>query len=167
VSRYLSDIPESLSDGQRRFITTLTWRLGPLTFEKPPPGGVIVADGDDGFRITAKHPEDDHADIQVFIWDNRITIFLGDAHADFDAWTEGDETADATESVEAAVDWFIDALNGRIEVSATFRGTAILSSRYARQAKDGTQHGASGYLTLARLRFWQRKRRVRRTPSWA
>jgi len=138
VTRMLSDVPSGLSPVQQRFVDALEAALEGHTFARLPADGVRVEIGGDHLEFAVRHPDGDGCDLR----------------------------ANADSFVGRAVAWLVDALHGRIELSATYRGDELLSTRYVRHADDGVQHGSSWFFAPAQLRVWQPTRHVRRRPSW-
>ncbi len=162
----LSGVPSSLSPVQQRFVDGLRVALDGQTFERFPPGGVAL-ERDADLKVTVKDPEGEGGDIRAFVRDEWITLFLGDAHEDFKPSDDADDEDedDGRDFVDAAVAWLVDALRGRIEFTAPYRGTSLLSARYVRHDDEGTERGASVFLTPGHLRLWQPTHRVQRRPS--
>jgi hypothetical protein len=93
---------------------------------------------------------------------------LGDAHEDFKPSDDEDDCRheEGRNLVEAAVGWFIDALRGRIEFTATYRGTDFSRRATCATPPTAPSAGLASFLTPARLRIWEPTRRVRHRPGW-
>ena len=162
VNPELPERPADLAGLQLRFYEGLGARLAATEFARLRSEYVSMT-FEDELHLTIRHPQERDSSIRAFVGNDWITIFLGDVHEDFDPLK--DHVDDGPDAVSAAVMWIVDALAGRIETHATYRGDELLTTRYVRYAEDGTQHGVAGFLATAQLKFWQRKRRIVRRPS--
>lgn len=159
----LPERPADLAAVQLRFYQELRARLAATELARLRSEYVSMT-FDDELQLTIKHPQERDSLIRAFVRDDWITIFLGAAHEDFEPME--DNVEDEPDAVSCAVTWIVDALAGRIETHATYRGEELLTTRYVRHGEDGTQHGAARFLAPAQLKFWQPKRRIVRRPSW-
>lgn len=164
VNPELPGRPVDLDGVKLRFYEELGARLAATEFARLRTEHVSMT-FDDVLQLTIRHPQERDHPIRAFVRSNWMTIFLGDVHEDFDPMEDNGE--DGPDAVSCAVTWILDALAGRIETHATYRGYELLTTRYVRHGEDGAQYGAAGFLTPAQVKFWQPKRRIVRRPSWS
>jgi hypothetical protein len=121
----------------------------------------------DELVIHLAHETDSRYDVRVFAQRGWVSVWVGDAHDDFNP---DDPRKEQRRWTAVAVDFIAEVLTGQVDVEATFRGKDVVSTRlWRRDHETGNFRslGYVGFLTLARLRLWHPKRVERyRIPDW-